>query len=75
MVALYLDEKPLQWYKWTVKSKGSPLEREEFEKGLISLYNPSTNMEYAGELSKLKQGLSCDGYQAEFMCLSHHSMT
>lgn len=73
MAALYLDEKPLQWYRWTMTNKGGPIDWEEFVRGLISIYDPSYTISYNGELSKLKQeGMRYDDYQAEFMQLSHH---
>lgn len=73
MTALYLNECPLQCYRWSVTAKGAPLEWEEFVSGLISLYDPSNTVNYEGELVKLKQeGLNYDEYQVEFMLLSHH---
>lgn len=73
MASLFLDEKPLQWYRWSVTEKGGPLEWDEFVQGLVSMYDPSHTISYEGEPSKLKQeGLSYDDYQAEFMRLSHH---
>lgn len=54
MATLYLDEKPLQCYRWSVTVKGGPLEWEEFVRELISMYDPSFIINYDGELSKLK---------------------
>lgn len=73
MAALYLEKKPLQWYRWSVSEKGGPLDWHEFERGLISLYDSTKTLEYAGKLSKLKQeGNNYDDYQPEFIRLSHH---
>lgn len=71
--ALYLEKKPFQWYRWSVWSKGGPLEWHEFERGLLETYDPSYTTNYAGDLSKLRQeGGSVEDYIGEFMCRSHH---
>lgn len=36
------------------------------------MYNPAIMMNYAGELTKLRQGGNYDDYQREFTRLSHH---
>lgn len=37
MTALYLEEKPLPWYRWVVREFGRSLEWHEFERGLIEM--------------------------------------
>lgn len=53
--------------------RGGALDWHEFERGLISLYDSTKTLEYAGKLSKLKQeGNNYDDYQPEFIRPSHH---
>lgn len=54
MVALYLENGPLQWYRWNVTNKESPLSWEEFDGRLLSFYDHSTSSDYARKLSKPK---------------------
>lgn len=73
MAVLYLEGCPLQWYHWMVRSKGRPLIWVEFERGLISMYDLSSTVDYADALAKLKQdNYDYDEYQSEFIRLSHH---
>lgn len=72
MAALYLEGRPLQWYRWTMRLKEHVLTWEELGKGLVNMYDLTTVTNYSSELSKLKQeGHNFEEYQSEFMHLSH----
>lgn len=63
MVALYLEDGLLVWYRWVLGSIGRPLSWCEFVYGLDAMYGKSATVDYFAELTNLKQeGYAFDQY-------------
>lgn len=68
VAAMHLEESPLQWYRWFLCTKRSPILWEEFETSIMAMYVEQIVSDYSSMLSKLRQErYSYEHYQDEFM--------